>query len=169
MSLTTATKAPNKPAPKTEPTKREQMVPKSKWRFTKDIELLFETAIYANVGGYRKVSYQHSAKVGEEFTIVSKFTQSYDSAGFQVMIEIAGKKLPFLYTTLEPVIEAVGIPTVEVIVLRDKNTGEYFEKTPYYRQKDNIVMTDKYSKAKKYNNLGVAKSSILGYSCPFHK
>lgn len=130
-----------------------------------------------------------NCKTGEVFTVTQKFRtySPYDimdkTAGAVAIIQFDGDadEIAARYKQLEPLIEADAIPTVDVYVLRNKTTGLYFKSTEYNEAKTkaaqkakgtkwgiwhehavyDAIFVDNFMKAKHYDAISRAKSSIL--------
>lgn len=68
------------------------------------------------------------------------------------------------YRVLEPVVRAELIPQVKQYVLRDRETGQYFTGVNYDNHRTSLGLSDSYTKAKKYDDIGKVKASILDWS-----
>lgn len=137
----------------------------------------------------------HDGKAGGVFTVTDKFTtyNPYDilaDCGAIAFITFdGGTQIAARYKQLEPVIEAESIPTVDVYVLRNKTTGEYFKTTEWNEEKTkqaqkergtskfavwhehavyDPIFVSEFMKAKHYDGIARAKSSILELTGYYH-
>lgn len=67
------------------------------------------------------------------------------------------------YKSLEPITEVISIPQVKVYVIRDSATGEYLSEIGWRANDKPLVMTPLWTKAKKHDDLGKLKTSILDW------
>lgn len=160
-----------------------------KWEAARQAHLAH---LHATLGEYEEILIR-SIKAGEVMTVTSKWTtySPYDIlirgdswANFKFS---DGSELALPYKALEPVVEADNIPTVDVFVIRQKSTGlfykghnymgaetsaaqkEHHEKTGKWPEWHEVavyslVFVDNFMKAKQYDGLSRAKSSVLEMS-----
>jgi hypothetical protein len=102
--------------------------------------------------------------------------------GFCVPCEVDGQPLLLPYSQLEPFVVAVDIPTTFQYVLRDRETGLLMESLPSsfgFRNDDGewisprtigekVKMTDRFMKAKRFDDMSRVKQSILGWTGYYH-
>lgn len=128
---------------------------------------------------------------GTEITVTAKLNRGHFAPGISnpnasvmmlydgtcVPCEANGKPLLLPYSQLEPFVEAVNIPTTFQYVLRDRTTGLMMETSPslYYRNEagayltavtdaEKVKFTDRFMKAKRFDDMSRLKQSILGWS-----
>lgn len=72
------------------------------------------------------------------------------------------------YDLIASRLDPADIPLVKVLVLRDRETGKYFKGAEsgwtYTGQSGNILMADGYAQARKYDDLGKLKASIMDWT-----
>lgn len=134
-----------------------------------------------------------SVKAGDVFEVTGRFTTSarlgreWLKGQFLPAKFDNGKETKLPYSSIKDVIEADSIPTVDIYVFRDKDTGLFMQTYPYgnsqyvsnpesvkgnwlpgsYVYKGMVnqpEMTDKFMKAKHFDNLGKLKTSLLNIS-----
>jgi hypothetical protein len=208
------------PKKKSEPkiNKKQQMVPKSKWKVTKDLDLAIDipnTAVESAMAAWDrahkstwpntytpggKAAYDahfkardaerdrlnatlgefssrpiRSLKAGEVFEVMGKWSTycpyNYSVRGeswVDVQFDGATKTLAIPYKSVEPVIEVESIPTVDVFVIRQKSTGLFYKAYDWGAYHDNgdhkVEYADSFMKAKQYDGVSRAKSSVLELS-----
>ena len=129
----------------------------------------------------------YQAKQDEVFEVDGKFFTSYSgNNGALFSAKLAdGTKKTFPYKSVEPYIEAESIPTVDVYVLRNKATGEFYKSSEYNEEATEAaqeeakakgaklygiwhecavydpVTVETFMKAKHFDGLGRAKTQIL--------
>ena len=212
--------------------KRQQMVNKSRWRFTQDHDVTYvvpNPAVRAGEQAWEKANprpgYSHSmdddvawrerlfaerkrledelgkmittvhrkVKAGEVFTVDGKF-QTYNPYGYgaedvgsiaRVLFDGDSKNTWLPYKQVDSIIEAESIPTVDVYVLRNKATGEFYKSSEYNEEATKAaqeeakangaklygiwhecavydpVTVEGFMKAKHFDGLGRAKTQIL--------
>jgi hypothetical protein len=87
--------------------------------------------------------------------------------GLCVPCEADGDNFLLPFNQLGPFVEAVNIPTTFQYVLRDRSTGLFMETTPWLEWNGTdvkLTMTDKFMKAKRFDDMARVKQSILGWS-----
>jgi hypothetical protein len=213
--------------------KRQQMVNKSRWKFTQDHDVTYvvpNPAIQAGEDAWAKANprpghtsgnwdadmawrellfaerarledllgkmitvVHRKVKAGEVFTVDGKF-QTYNPYGYgaedvgsiaRVKFDGDDKNTWLPYKQVDALIQAESIPTVDVYVLRNKATGEFYKSSEYNEEATQAaqevakangaelygiwhecavyepVTVESFMKAKHFDGLGRAKTQIL--------
>lgn len=235
-ALDTAVELVEAPAPRKKPevkiNKRQQMVNKSRWKFTetRDILGIVESPNYwptihaVNADpNFERPDWDHQnqkasqaamvewqsrreaeiarlcpegqyieaviyrAKAGEIIEVEGKFQKSWSGKNGDIFVAKleGGSTTRFPYKSVEPYIEAESIPTVDIYVLRNKASGEFYKSSEYNEEATKVaqeaakargeklygiwhehavydpVTVESFMKAKHFDNLGRAKTQIL--------
>ena len=150
---------------KREPTLRQRMVPKTKWKLTKDAKLVKKGP------AYRELIDDGVIPAGTIVEVVDKFT-TYGPGytdGLWVSLAFPGwksRQVEFSEINQNP--EQVGVvEPVPVFVIQDKVTKQYYAGYDYQSSSDlthwvyKLNYSEKLTKAKKFNRLADVRTHVL--------